>query len=147
MIIPDEQDLLAFSDWNNQEDLLVTSPISISHSVWGSKDRDLTHFCACVQATTVVAKSKQRNKYESSKVTVYIKNKGTALDVTAQSDKLCNPPDQKKKKIRTLRRCTKGISFQTSKSIQRQNQKQKLWFFKSDLHKSVLCLFPFSFTV
>lgn len=89
----------------------------------------------------------KRNKYESSKVTVYIKNKGTALDVTAQSDKPCNPPDQKKKKIRTLRRCTKGISFQTSKSIQRQNQKQKLWFFKSDLHKSVLCLFPFSFTV
>lgn len=144
MIIPDEQDLLAFSDWNDQEDLLVTSPISISHSVQGSKDRDLTHFCACVQATTVVAKSKQRNKYESSKVTVYIKN-NTALDVTAQSDTRCNSPDQKT--IRTLRKCTKGISFWTSKSIQRQNQKQKLWFFKSDLHKSVLCLFPFSFTV
>lgn len=47
----------------------------------GSKERDFTHFCACFQGTNMVAKWKQRDKYEISKVRVYIKNEGRALDM------------------------------------------------------------------
>lgn len=118
--------------------------LNISFNAGKQGERDLTHLCTCFQGATMVAKLKQRKKYESFKVRVYIENKSTVLDVDSSVGHKVQSTD---KKIRKVRKCTKGISFQTSKSIQRQNQKQKLWSFKSDLHKSVLCLFPFSFTV
>lgn len=89
----------------------------------------------------MVAKLKQRNKYESSKVKVYIKN-----DVDS-SIRYKGQFTDKKNKNRKVRKRIKPINFQTSENFQGQNQKQKLWSLTSDLHKSVLCLFPFSFTV
>lgn len=145
MIIPDEQDLLAFSDRNYQKDLLFETPISIFHSMQGRKARDFTRFCACFQGTSMVAKRKQKDKYEPSQARVYTINEGTALDEDSSIRHKVRSTERKK--IRKLRKCTKPFSFQTSKYIQTQNQKQKLWSLKSDLHKSVLCLFPFSFTV
>lgn len=147
MIIPEEQDLLGLSDWNYQKDLLFETPISIFHSMQGSTARDFTHFYTRIQGTSMVAKWKQRDKYEPSRARVYVRNEGTARMRTARSDMRSDPLRGKKKKIRKLRKRTKPFSFQTSKYIQTQNQKQKLWAFKSDLRKSVLCLFPFSFTV